>query len=64
MSALETASLAHYLAACAAARVSPADLSSTWRSASEMRAFLARLDGLAIPDAVRAIRVRLSDGLR
>lgn len=59
---LEPASLAHYLAACAAARIAPADLASTWTSAAEMRAFIARLDALAIPDAARAIRIRMAGG--
>lgn len=52
--------LVHYLAACAAAHVSPANLASTFNGADDMRAFTARVSKLAIPDAVRAIKERLA----
>jgi hypothetical protein len=50
--------VAHYLAACQVAKLSPADIASTFSSAADMRELVARVASLAIPDAAALLRRR------
>jgi hypothetical protein len=58
--AVEPCHLAHYLAACSAAKVSPATLASTFRSAAEARELIARVAQLSIPDAMPVLNARVA----
>lgn len=55
---MDPAELVHYLAALTVARLSPADIGSTFRSAVEMRALTAEIAKRSIPDAARYLRAR------
>ncbi len=60
MAPIEPRALAHYLAACSAAHISPADISSTFRSALDARELMATISALSIPDAVRYLRAKFT----
>lgn len=59
---INPAAVAHYLAACAVARVPPATLSSRFTSAVQMRALMAQIENLSIPDAAELLRREMDRG--
>lgn len=55
---LDPSVLVHYLAACTVARLSPATISSTFRSMCDVRELMLEISTLAIPDAAACLRRR------
>jgi len=51
----EVMAIVHFLTACSIAKISPADLASTWRDAQEPRELMTRLATLPVHEAARAL---------
>lgn len=60
MSPLEPRALSHYLTALLVAKLSPADVASTFASAVDARELMAKVATLAIPDAVKYLQCRFT----